>query len=72
MTTLCVFDVEQKDLAKRLLATCVAQMMGRKFEEADWGSVYCRAKGIPEQAWSNLHIDVMHQGLGVEHKSMGS
>lgn len=68
MTTLRVFTVEQKALAKRLLATCVAQMMGRKFEEGDWGNVYCRAKGIPEQAWSNLHIDVMHHGLGVEHK----
>lgn len=68
MTTLQAFNDEQKVLAKRLLATCVAQMMGRKFEEGDWGSVYCQAKNIPEQAWSNLHIDVMHNGLGVEHK----
>lgn len=70
MTTLLTFNAEQKTMAKRLLATCVAQMMGRKFEEGDWGSVYCRAKGIPEQAWSNLHIDVMHKGLGVEHKML--
>lgn len=70
MTTMRVFSAKQKDLAKRLLATCVAQMMGRKFEEGDWGSVYCRAKDIPEQAWSNLHIDVMHNGLGVEHKML--
>ncbi len=70
MSTLPAFTPEQKDHAKRLLATCVAKMMGRKFEEGDWASVYCQAKGIPETGWSNLHIDVMHQGLGVEHKML--
>lgn len=45
-------------------------MMGRKLEEGDWSSVYCRAKAIPERRWSNLKIDVMHQGLGVEHKML--
>jgi hypothetical protein len=45
-------------------------MMGRKFEEGDWSYVYCRAKGIPEQHWSNLNIDVMHENLGVEHKML--
>ena len=43
-------------------------MMGRKLEEGDWTSVYCRAKGIPEDGWSNLYIDVNHNGLGVEMK----
>ena len=43
-------------------------MMGRKLEEGDWAEVYCRAKNIPLQGWSNLHIDVMHELLGVEHK----
>lgn len=70
MTTLSCFNENEKSLAKRLLATRVAQMMGRKFEEGDWAYVYCRAKGIPEQTWSNLHIDVMHDGLGVEHKML--
>ena len=42
-------------------------MMGRKLEEGDWAEVYCRAKGLPNQGWSNLNIDVMHEGLGVEH-----
>lgn len=46
-------------------------MMGRKLEEGDWSSVYCRAKGIPERGWSNLNIDVMFKGLGVEHKMLG-
>jgi len=46
-------------------------MMGRKLEEADWSSVYCRAKNIPERGWSNLNIDVMYEGLGVEHKMLG-
>jgi hypothetical protein len=70
MTTLPVFSVNEKGLAKRLLASRVAQMMGRKFEEGDWSAVYCRAKGIPDQGWSNLHIDVVHDGLGVEHKML--
>jgi hypothetical protein len=70
MTALNVFNAKEKALAKRLLATRVTQMMGRKFEEGDWGYVYCGAKAIPEQTWSNLHIDVMHKGLGVEHKML--
>lgn len=45
-------------------------MMGRKLEEGDWTSVYCKAKGIPVAGWSNLSIDVMHAGLGVEHKML--
>jgi hypothetical protein len=53
-----------------LLAAKVARMMGRKLEEGDWADVYCRAKGIPNRGWSNLNIDVMHQGLGVEHKML--
>ena len=32
--------------------------------------MYCGAKGIPEQKWSNLNIDVMHGNLGVEHKML--
>jgi hypothetical protein len=45
-------------------------MMGRKLEEGDWAEVYCRAKGLPNRGWSNLNIDVMHEGLGVEHKML--
>lgn len=43
-------------------------MMGRKLEEDDWSAVYCTAKGIPRQGWSNLNLDIMHGSLGVEHK----
>lgn len=64
------FSPEERKTAKVLLATQVAMMMGRKFEEGDWSSVYCRTKGIPEQSWSNLHIDIMHEGLGVEQKML--
>src|SRR2546425_7095566 len=64
------FHRERKELAHDLLAAQVAFMMGRKMEEADWSSVYCRAKGIPERGWSNLSIDVMCKGLGVEHKML--
>ena len=45
-------------------------MMGRKFEEDDWAQVYTEAKNIPHQGWSNLNIDIMYQGLGVEHKML--
>ncbi len=70
MRTLSSFDSTEHETAKKLLATTVALMMGRKFEEGDWSTVYCQAKGIPEQSWSNLHIDVMHEGLGVEQKML--
>jgi hypothetical protein len=66
--TLPVFTPQQHVQAHALLATRVAYMMGRKLEEADWSDVYCAAKGIPKQGWSNLSIDVIHENLGVEHK----
>jgi hypothetical protein len=66
--TLLAFDLEQRKKAHALLATRVAFMMGRKFEEDDWAEVYCRAKGIPKRGWSNLAIDIMSGSLGVEHK----
>ena len=66
--TLSAFSSEEREIAHSLLATRVAYMMGRKLEEGDWAEVYCRAKNIPLQGWSNLHIDVMHNLLGVEHK----
>ncbi len=65
-----VFISAQRETAHRLLAAKVARMMGRKFEEGDWAEVYCRAKGLPQRGWSNLNLDVMHQGLGVEHKML--
>jgi hypothetical protein len=68
MFTLPAFPPDQAKQAKLLLATQVASMLGRKLEEGDWSKVYCRAKGIPDAGWSNLHIDVNYRGLGVEHK----
>lgn len=68
MPYLQAFTDEQRILAKRHLATQVAQMMGRKLEEGDWSKVYCSAKQIPDGGWSNLHIDVNYQGLGLELK----
>ena len=68
MPTLTPFSVREAKKAKIFLATQVASMMGRKLEEGDWSKVYCRAKGIPEIGWSNLHIDVSHNGLGLEMK----
>lgn len=68
VVTLPAFSKEQQQVAFHLLAARVAYMMGRKFEEDDWAHVYCNAKGIPHREWSNLNIDVMHEGLGVEHK----
>lgn len=68
MSYLQAFTDTEKELAKRWLATQVASMMGRKLEEGDWSRVYCLAKNIPDGGWSNLHIDVNHQGLGLEMK----
>ena len=68
MPTLEAFSDQEARRAKHFLAAQVASMMGRKLEEGDWSSVYCKAKGIPEVGWSNLHIDVSHEGLGLEMK----
>jgi hypothetical protein len=68
--TLAAFSTTELTEAHKFLASRVATMMGRKFEEGDWAYVYCAAKGIPNEGWSNLHIDVMHGSLGVEHKML--
>jgi hypothetical protein len=68
--TLAAFSAKEYRKAHKLLATRVAFMMGRKFEEGDWAQVYCTAKNIPNRGWSNLNIDVIHNGLGVEHKML--
>lgn len=68
--TLPAFTPSEYRKAHELLATRVAFMMGRKFEEDDWAHVYCTAKNIPRRGWSNLNIDVIHNGLGVEHKML--
>lgn len=70
MTTLPVFTDEQAKRTKILLAAKVASMMGRKLEEGDWSEVYCKAKDIPDTGWSNLHIDVNHEGIGIEFKML--
>ncbi len=69
-STLQAFSAEQAARAQDLLGCKVAAMMGRKLEEGDWSQVYCAAKRIPERGWSNLNIDVIHDGLGVEHKML--
>lgn len=68
--TLPAFTTEQLKRAHAALAAKVALMMGRKFEEGDWAGVYCTAKGIPNTGWSNLKLDIVHEGLGVEHKML--
>ncbi len=62
---------DEKERLKRLLASKVVGMFGRKLEEADWTEVYCKARGIPNQGWSNLKLDVMVPGLGLEIKMLG-
>jgi hypothetical protein len=68
--TVSAFSAEEYQKVHRLLASKVALMMGRKFEEDDWAEIYCSAKNIPHRGWSNLNIDVMYNGLGVEHKML--
>ena len=70
MSTLKVFNEAQENDVKLRLAEKVASMMGRKWEEGDWSEVYCKAMGVPDTGWSNLHIDVNHSGLGVEFKML--
>lgn len=66
--TLQAFNGTEFAEAHLYLATQVAEMMGRKFEEGDWAKIYCVSKGIPISSWSNLSIDVMHGNIGIEHK----
>ncbi|MBF0243880.1 MAG: hypothetical protein HQL31_01235 [Planctomycetes bacterium] len=68
--TMSAFTVQQLAKAHTLLASRVASMQGRKMEEGDWAMVYCGAKNIPNEGWSNLSIDICFKGLGVEHKMM--
>lgn len=68
--TLKVFSDSEMEIAKDILSAKVATMLGRKMEEGDWDFVYCNAKKIPETDWSNLHIDINYNGLGVEHKML--
>ncbi len=68
--TIPALSPSQRDRAHELLAARVAAMLGRKLEENDWNLVYSGAKGIPFRGWSNLNIDVNHEGLGVEHKML--
>jgi hypothetical protein len=70
ITTLPVFNKKELIIATDLLSAKVATMLGRKMEEADWEFVYCNTKKIPVTDWSNLHIDINHNGLGVEHKML--
>lgn len=68
--TLKVFTDGEKNIANNILSAKVSTMLGRKMEEGDWDFVYCNAKKIPESDWSNLNIDINHDGLGVEHKML--
>ncbi len=68
--TLPAFSEAEFAQAHILLASRVATLMGRKFEEEDWLYVYCMAKNLPLSRWSNLNIDVMYRGLGVEQKML--
>ena len=66
------FDEHEFLRARGLLARKVAYMGTRKFEEGDWSDVYAAARGLPNQGWSNLHLDVVSQGRGIEHKMRGT
>lgn len=68
--TLPAFTAIERVTVHKLLATRVAYMMGRKFEEGDWADIYCKAKGIPQNGWSNLNIDIMSGNKGIEQKML--
>ena len=66
--TVAAFTKTESVRPKLLLTAKVARMMGRKMEEDDWISVYCKGNQIPESSWSNLNIDVMHLAIDVNRK----
>jgi hypothetical protein len=68
--TLSVFNDNEKNIATDILSAKVSTMLGRKMEEGDWDFVYCNTKKIPDSEWSNLHIDINYDGLGVEQKML--
>ncbi len=68
--TLSVFTDNEKNIATDILSAKVSTMLGRKMEEGDWDFIYCNTKKIPDSEWSNLHIDINYDGLGVEHKML--
>ncbi len=68
--TLSAFTLEERNEVQALLGAKVAFMMGRKFEEGDWAEIYCKVKKIPCAGWSNLNLDVVYHGLGIEHKML--
>lgn len=63
-------SMQEQEVIKRLLAAKVVGMFGRKLEEADWTEVYCKARNLPLSGWSNLKLDVMLPGLGIEIKML--
>jgi hypothetical protein len=65
-----VFSPTEYQAAGKLLSAKVVFMEGRKFEEADWQEVYCSARNIPLEGWSNLNIDVTFGNVGIEHKML--
>ena len=68
--TLPAFSESEVRMVHSLLATRVAYMMGRKFEEGDWADIYCKAKNIANAGWSNLNIDIINNNQGIEHKML--
>ena len=70
MTALPVFDLEQNEHVRALLVKLTSEMQGRKLEEGDWTDLYCKVLGISNSGWSNLHLDVMIPGLGIEQKML--
>lgn len=63
------FDADEVLMATAEVNKLVRSLQGRKLEEGDWTSLYCRVKGVPEMGWSNLPFrDYLHDGVGVEFK----
>lgn len=65
-----VFNSSQKEQVRAALVKLTSEMQGRKLEEGDWTEIYCNVLGIANRGWSNLHLDVMIPGLGIEQKML--
>lgn len=65
------FTRSEEVVARAELELLTKRLQGRKLEEDDWTSLYCKVKGAPEQKWSNLPFrDYIHNGVGVEFKML--
>jgi hypothetical protein len=70
---LVAFDADQLLAVTAEVNRLARSLQGRKLEEGDWTSLYCRVKGARERTWSNMPFrDYLHNGVRVEFKLLAN